>query len=191
MPLRRTLVSMSALVLAACGGSTANEPSAGAALTNAPSETNASSGGTAEPQPAVPDGGPSAATADASATTSGSSAINVSGRAPDDNTIDVGGSSDLPSNIPSSMQPYARVIETAVAPIRAALGECARGSGRSARRMYRVTVGRDGQLSPRPPQTAVFPASVLTCIDGVIRGTTANPPPPMMIPYDVYFDVPR
>jgi hypothetical protein len=191
MPTLRTLASGSLLVLAACGGSPSHEsttPGSASSGASVEATSTASSGGAAETQSARTDAG-SPASADAAPT--GSGAINVSGRPPGDNTIDVGGNSDLPPNVPSSMQPYARVIESAVAPIRAALGECVRSSNGPPRRMYRVTVGRDGLLSPRPPQTTTFPTSVLACVDGVIRGTTVNPPPPMTIPYDVYFDVTR
>ncbi len=181
----RVSLSVFALAVAACGGSNQSSPAPTSGDTVV--EPNASSGGTAEIATASDAG--AAASTDAGA--NGGGAISVSGRPPGDNTIDVGGNSDLPPNIPSSMQPYTRVIETAVAPIRPALGECVRSAGGPPRRMYRVTVGRDGQLSPRPPQTTAFPSSVLACVDGVIRGTTVNPPPPMMVPYDLYFDVPR
>jgi hypothetical protein len=115
--------------------------------------------------------------------------MNVTGHAGNPNEIDVNGQSDLPPNIPSTAQPYLRVIDAAVAPTRPALAECLREMGARAPRFYRVTVELDGRLTPRAPQAVALPPRIATCVEGIVQGTTVNPAPPMTIPYDIF--IPR
>ncbi len=103
--------------------------------------------------------------------------------------FDITASSDLPPPPPSTAQPYERLIDGAVAPLRPALAECLRALGAPARRLVRVTVEEDGSLRPRPPQDFSLPARGAACLDGVLRAATVEPAPPRAVPYDIRVEV--
>lgn len=112
-------------------------------------------------------------------------------RAPPANPLafDITASSDLPPQPASTAQPYARIVDAAVAPLRPALAECLRPLGAPARHVVRITVDEEGALHPRPPQEFVLSARDARCLDGVLRAATVEPAPPRALPYDLRVDV--
>jgi hypothetical protein len=176
------------LCLAACGGN-----GEGAPARPAPTTASTSAGGSSEPGPqaaAASDAGAgSPGAVDAGTAASANGGIDVSGHASGPpGVLEVSGHSDLPPGPPSTAQPFERVVEAAVAPIRPAIVECMRPLGHGAR-FYRVTVQPDGTLEPRPPQAYALPTRVAQCVEGVVHGTTVAPAPSRAIPYDIHFDV--
>ncbi len=115
--------------------------------------------------------------------------IAVQARAPEPLEFNITATSDLPPAPASSSQPYARIVESAVAPLRPALAECLRSLGAPAHHLVRLTVDEEGALAPRPPQEFTLRAVDARCLDGVLRAGRVDPPPPRAIPYDLRVDV--
>jgi hypothetical protein len=105
--------------------------------------------------------------------------------------FNVTGRSDLPAGSSSTAQPYERIVDATLGPVRPALAECLRGLGAPARRVVRVTLEDDGTVRPRPPQDYALSARDASCVVGVLRGTTLDPAPPRAIPYDIRVEVAR
>ncbi len=105
--------------------------------------------------------------------------------------FNVTGRSDLPAGSSSTAQPYERIVDATLGPVRPALAECLRALGAPARRVVRVTLEDDGTVRPRPPQEYALSARDASCVEGVLRGTTLDPAPPRAIPYDIRVEVGR
>lgn len=176
---RATLVALLGAAAWSCGGA---QPAPTATGARAAQGAPRSSGSATEPPRATSEQGPNGG-----ATASGANGFDVAGSAPDGG-FNVTASSDLPTPVPSTAQPYARMVESAVAPLRPALAECLRPLG-TGRRLFRVVVGLDGALNPRPPQPYEVPPRIATCVEGVLHATTIDPPPPREYPYDIYVSV--
>jgi hypothetical protein len=102
--------------------------------------------------------------------------------------LDITATSDLPPGPPSTAQPFDRLVEAAIAPLRAAMAECMRPLGRGPR-FYRVLIGTDGSMESRSPQAYPLSNTMAQCLEGLIHGLTISPPPARAVPYDVHFDV--
>ena len=105
--------------------------------------------------------------------------------------FNVTGRSDLPAGSSSTAQPYERIIDATLGPVRPALAECLRALGAPARRVVRVTLEDDGTVRPRPPQGYTLSPRDASCVEGVLRGTVLDPAPPRAIPYDIRVEVGR
>jgi hypothetical protein len=118
-------------------------------------------------------------------------ALEVRAAAPEPLEFNVTGRSDLPAGASSTAQPYERIIDATLAPVRPALAECLRSLGAPARRVVRVTLEDDGTVRPRPPQEYALSPRDASCIEGVLRGTVLDPAPPRSLPYDIRVEVGR
>lgn len=117
------------------------------------------------------------------------SPITVHASAPEPLEFNITANSDLPPAPASTAQPYARIVESSLAPLRPALAECLRPLGAPARHTVRITVDEEGALELRPPQEFVLDAPDARCLDGVLRAGRVEPAPPRAIPYDLRVDV--
>lgn len=114
-------------------------------------------------------------------------ALDVTERSGSSNSFDERGRSDLPDPVPSAARPYAELVETAVAPLRPALGECFRPVPTpTAPRFYAISVATDGAVHPCTPQPAALRARVAGCAEAVLDGTTVNPTPPRPFAFEVF-----
>lgn len=116
-------------------------------------------------------------------------ALTVQAAPPEPLEFVVTGRSDLPAGASSTAQPYERILEATLAPVRPALAECLRALGAPARRVVRVTLEDDGTVLERPPQAYALSARDASCVAGVLRGTVLDPPPPRAMPYDIRVEV--
>jgi hypothetical protein len=117
------------------------------------------------------------------------SPIVVRATAPEPLEFNITANSDLPPAPASTAQPYARIVESSLAPLRPALAECLRPLGAPARHTVRITVDEEGTLLLRPPQEFTLDAPDARCLDGVLRAGRVEPAPPRAIPYDLRVDV--
>lgn len=172
---RATSLSLVILVFASACATTTTPIPRTARRTRTPSRNQATTD--ASPPPSTPSQPVNAAP------------IAVQARAPEPLEFNITATSDLPLAPASTSQPYARIVEAAVAPLRPAIAECMRSLGAPAHHVVRITVDEEGALAPRPPQEFTLRAIDARCLDGVLRAGRVDPPPPRAIPYDLRVDV--